>query len=144
LKSTLNSASFDTHKLQIMKKTNFWTLYSAWPPEKHELSSKGHLTKTLFLLFSVHKMNTFQGDSNSKSNFRKSAHPTSLLFPAHANPKKTRRALLRYSTLREPGFQRRVKVVLSGLLCTGSMIPPCAWIIRQSLGLAQTTQPLSV
>jgi hypothetical protein len=49
LKSTLNSASFDTHKAHIMKK-KFGPLYTVvLDPEKNDLSSEGHLTKTLFI-----------------------------------------------------------------------------------------------
>jgi hypothetical protein len=54
--------------------------YKVLDPEKHDLSSKGRLTKKIFfLLFLVllRKNEQTPGDSHSKSNFRlKSTHPT--------------------------------------------------------------------
>jgi hypothetical protein len=50
-------------------------------PEKHDLSSKGHLTKQIvFAVFGNYiKINKLHGYSHSKSNFRlKSTHPTML------------------------------------------------------------------
>jgi hypothetical protein len=53
-------------------KKNFWTLiYVVLDPEKNDLSSEGHLTKTLFIaVFGIFyiKMNTFQGYSCASSN----------------------------------------------------------------------------
>jgi hypothetical protein len=48
-------------------------------PDKQDLSSKGHFTKTFFFCFWYFyaKMNKLKGCSHSKSNFRlKSTHPT--------------------------------------------------------------------
>jgi hypothetical protein len=46
LKSRLKSASFDTHQPHIVKK--MLEPYIVLDPEKHDLSSKGHLTQKFF------------------------------------------------------------------------------------------------
>jgi hypothetical protein len=53
LKSTLNSASFDTHEPHIVK-NKILEHYIVLDTEKNDLSSKGHLTKkTFFAVFRV-------------------------------------------------------------------------------------------
>jgi hypothetical protein len=77
LKSTLNSASFDTHKPHSMKKI-FGPLYCiVLDPAKNDLSSGGHFIK----------MNIFRGYFHSKSNFRqKLTHPNKYLHYGQSSP----------------------------------------------------------